>query len=151
MSTRWYPRFVKGNPQLRVFLPNFFMKLIKPEVPQPPNVVQFVVSMEMSKFDVKNYLEKIYNVPVDNVVTHVRMGKLRRSRVGGYVVKDDDYKVVYVSLPKGEKFEFPDLFPEEKEKELDKHKEELEALKVEWNKVTQRNERRRGVPTWLGL
>lgn len=127
------------------------MKLIKPEVPQPPNVVQFVVSMEMSKFDVKNYLEKIYNVPVDNVVTHVRMGKLRRSRVGGYVVKDDDYKVVYVSLPKGEKFEFPDLFPEEKEKELDKHKEELEALKVEWNKVTQRNERRRGVPTWLGL
>lgn len=151
MSTRWYPRFVKGNPQLRVFLPNFFMKLIKPEVLQPPNVVQFVVSMEMSKFDVKNYLEKIYNVPVDNVVTHVRMGKLRRSRVGGYVVKDDDYKVVYVSLPKGEKFEFPDLFPEEKEKELDKHKEELEALKVEWNKVTQRNERRRGVPTWLGL
>lgn len=151
MSTRWYPRFVKGNPQLRVFLPNFFMKLIKPEVPQPPNVVQFVVSMEMSKFDVKNYLEKIYNVPVDNVVTHVRMGKLKRSRVGGYVVKDDDYKVVYVSLPKGEKFEFPDLFPEEKEKELDKHKEELEALKVEWNKVTQRNERRRGVPTWLGL
>lgn len=151
MSTRWYPRFVKGNPQLRVFLPNFFMKLIKPEVPQPPNVVQFVVSMEMSKFDVKNYLEKIYNVPVDNVVTHVRMGKLRRSRVGGYVVKDDDYKIVYVSLPKGEKFEFPDLFPEEKEKELDKHKEELEALKVEWNKVTQRNERRRGVPTWLGL
>lgn len=51
------------------------MKLIKPRDPQPKNVVQFEVSMQMSKFDIKNYLEKIYNVPVENVVTHVRMGK----------------------------------------------------------------------------
>ncbi|XP_063615174.1 large ribosomal subunit protein uL23m-like [Penaeus indicus] len=75
MSTRWYPLYRRGNPQLRVFLPNFYMKLIKPRDPQPKNVVQFEVSMQMTKFDIKNYLEKIYNVPVENVVTHVRMGK----------------------------------------------------------------------------
>lgn len=51
------------------------MKLIKPRDPQPKNVVQFEVSMQMTKFDIKNYLEKIYKVPVENVVTHIRMGK----------------------------------------------------------------------------
>ena len=30
MSTRWYPIYQRGNPQLRVFLPNFWMKLVKP-------------------------------------------------------------------------------------------------------------------------
>lgn len=58
-----------------MFLPNFFMKLVKPRDPQPPNVVQFQVSVEMTKYDIKNYLEKIYNVPVENVVTHNRMGE----------------------------------------------------------------------------
>lgn len=70
-----YPLYRRGNPQLRVFLPNFYMKLIKPRDPQPKNVVQFEVSMQMTKFDIKNYLEKIYKVPVENVVTHIRMGK----------------------------------------------------------------------------
>ena len=30
MSSRWYPIYQRGNPQLRVFLPNFWMKLVKP-------------------------------------------------------------------------------------------------------------------------
>lgn len=53
------------------------MKLVKPTQPQPPNVVQFIVSMQMTKQDVKNYLEKIYNIPVENLVTHVKMGKYK--------------------------------------------------------------------------
>lgn len=36
-----------GNPQLRVFLPNFWMKIIKPDNKQPKNTVCFEVSMEM--------------------------------------------------------------------------------------------------------
>lgn len=58
-----------------MFLPNFFMKIVKPRDPQPPNVVQFQVSPEMTKHDIKNYLEKIYNVPVENIITHNRMGE----------------------------------------------------------------------------
>ena len=49
MSTRWYPIYQKGNPQvfcstvqllflfilqLRVFLPNFWMKMVKPNYNQ---------------------------------------------------------------------------------------------------------------------
>ena len=31
MSSRWYPIYQRGNPQLRVFLPNFWMKMVKKE------------------------------------------------------------------------------------------------------------------------
>lgn len=47
MSTRWYPLYQRGNPQLRVFLPNFWMKLVKSEHKQPENIVTFEVSMGM--------------------------------------------------------------------------------------------------------
>lgn len=47
MSTRWYPIWQRGNPQLRVFLPNFWLKLIRPERRHPENFVTFNVSMEM--------------------------------------------------------------------------------------------------------
>lgn len=76
MSTRWYPIFKQGNPQLRIFLPNFWLKLINPSGhTQPENVVQFACSMEMTKYDVKNYLEKIYNIPVVEVRTRIGSGK----------------------------------------------------------------------------
>ncbi|XP_013779891.2 probable 39S ribosomal protein L23, mitochondrial [Limulus polyphemus] len=98
MSTRLYPLFVKGNPQLRIFLPNFWMKLVKPKYPIQPNNVHFIVSMEMTKHDVKNYLEKIYNIPVVNVVTKVHTGEIRKEKLKGYLVKDEDYRMAFVTL-----------------------------------------------------
>lgn len=50
------------------------MKLDKPEFELLPNQVQFVVSPEMTRLDVKQYLEKIYNVPVVHVSTFIKMG-----------------------------------------------------------------------------
>lgn len=76
MSTRLYPLYQRGNPQLRVLLPNFWMKLIPPKHKLPPNTVQFIVSPEMTRFDVKQYLEKIYKVPVVDVRIANRLGKL---------------------------------------------------------------------------
>ena len=93
-----YPIYQKGNPQLRVFLPNFWMKLVKPITEAPPNMVQFACSMEMTKRDVRNYLEKIYNVNVAHVRTRIALGKTRRDPGKGYVVKDDDIKYAYVVL-----------------------------------------------------
>lgn len=107
MSTRWYPIYQRGNPQLRVFLPNFWMKLMNPETfigkgnTAPANKLYFVVSSEMTRFDIKNYLEKIYQVPVANVKTFNKMGKTRQNHFGNYIVKDDDYKVAFVTLPSG--------------------------------------------------
>ena len=70
MSSRWYPIYSKGNPQLRVFLPNFWMKMVENKnVKRPPNAITFQVSPAMTQLDVKNYLEKIYKVPVLDVKT----------------------------------------------------------------------------------
>lgn len=74
------------------------MKIIKPTEEQPPNVVQFSCSMEMTKHDIKNYLEKIYNINCVDIRTRICMPKTRRVRYGGYVIKDDDMKYAYVTL-----------------------------------------------------
>lgn len=133
MSTRWYPLYQKGNPQLRIFLPNFWLKLVQPEHKQPKNVVQFHCSMEMTKHDVQNYLEKIYNVKTILVRTRIALGKTRQLNTFKYVVKDNDIKIAYVVLEKNQTFEFPDLFPKNKDTEENevfkqKQKEMLEYV-----------------------
>ncbi|XP_032678187.1 39S ribosomal protein L23, mitochondrial [Odontomachus brunneus] len=131
MSTRWYPLYQKGNPQLRVFLPNFWMKLIAPERKQPPNVVQFYCSMEMTIYDIRNYLEKIYNVKVMHVKTRIALGKTKEdNRQWNAIIKEDDRKLAYVILPKDQKFEFPQLFKEDssetEEKNINEAKKDLQ-------------------------
>ena len=76
LMTIRYPTLAKGSPQLRIFLPDFWMKLVKPDKSHPllPNQVHFIVSPQMTKLDVKQYLEKIYNIPVIHVNIHNRMG-----------------------------------------------------------------------------
>lgn len=54
--------------------------------------------MEMTKMDIKNYLEKIYNVPAVHVRTRIALGKFRKEPGKGYVIKDDDRKYAYVTL-----------------------------------------------------
>ena len=51
----------------------------------------------MSHYDVTNYLEKIYKVPVTQVVTKIITGDIKKS-TRGYLIKDPDYKMAYVSL-----------------------------------------------------
>ncbi|XP_018336724.1 probable 39S ribosomal protein L23, mitochondrial [Agrilus planipennis] len=149
MSTRWYPIYQKGGPQLRVFLPNFWLKLVRTEQKQPQNVVQFQCSMEMTKHDIRNYLEKIYNVTVVDVRTRIALGKTRQVDKG-YVVKDDDIKYAYVALPKEEKFEFPDLFPKEKEtKEADE--KTLDEVKKGHKKFLEKNKDRHNIPGWFSI
>lgn len=90
--------YQQGNPQLRIFLPNFWLKLIKPEHNQPKNIVEFHCSMEMTRFDVKNYLEKIYNIHPVHVRTRIALGKTYIPTGVKFVVKEDDVKIAYVTL-----------------------------------------------------
>ena len=102
MSSRWYPIYSKGNPQLRVFLPNFWMKMVtNKNVKRPPNSITFQVSPAMTQLDVKNYLEKIYKVPVLDVKTKNVTGKTEYSphfRESRELFKDDDIKYAFVTV-----------------------------------------------------
>lgn len=52
----------------------------------------------MTKWDVKNYLEKIYKIPVVTVKTHVKCGDIKKAKGNNYLIKEDDYKVAIVDL-----------------------------------------------------
>lgn len=100
MSTRWYPIYKTGNPQLRVFLTDFWMKMVRNDVKPtpPPNVVTFHCSMEMTEHDINNYLTKIYKIPVVAVRTEVRMGEFIRDPARKYIKKKDDFRVAIITL-----------------------------------------------------
>jgi len=162
MSTRWYPLYAAGAPQLRVFLPNFWMKMVKPYTPQPPNKVQFHVSMEMTKFDVKNYLEKIYKVKVMAAQLQVSDGRYvsphKPEGQDAYHLgkrkmrKMPDFKIAYVTLAEDEKFEFPEIFPEDKQEKMDNQQKEQGAhFKRDAIIQSNRDWDRAGTPGWFGL
>ncbi|KAI2558094.1 mitochondrial ribosomal protein L23 [Homo sapiens] len=93
-----YPLYRLGGPQLRVFRTNFFIQLVRPGVAQPEDTVQFRIPMEMTRVDLRNYLEGIYNVPVAAVRTRVQHGSNKRRDHRNVRIKKPDYKVAYVQL-----------------------------------------------------
>ncbi|ESO93238.1 hypothetical protein LOTGIDRAFT_119560 [Lottia gigantea] len=107
-----YPIYWKGDPQLRIYLPLFWMKLLKPKVNIPNDRVHFEIHPQMTKIDVKNYLEKIYNVSVIDVQVKVDLGILIRFIDMSTNIQyglDQDRKYAFVTLGNGETFTFPDI------------------------------------------
>ncbi|NXA51657.1 RM23 protein, partial [Nothocercus julius] len=147
-----YPLFQLGGPQLRLFRPDFFMALVRPGVPQPEDTAQFRVSMEMTKLDIKNYLEKIYNVPVVAVRTRIQHGAHNRRNHKNQRIKKPDYKVAYVQLGQGQTFQFPNLFPEKEQTPEARSFDDFKKKYIEKEQQRQRGDPRRGgVPDWFGL
>ncbi|XP_055856337.1 39S ribosomal protein L23, mitochondrial [Episyrphus balteatus] len=151
MSTRWYPIYQRGNPQLRVFLPNFWMKLIRPKEEQPENVVTFSVSMQMTRYDIANYLEKIYQVPVKHVRTRITLGSTKRDQVYGYITKNDDEKIAYVTLPRDLKFTFPEVTVGKDGDKEEKDQKAMDESKQGFKSFLDRNKKRPGTPGWFSI
>ncbi|XP_044049645.1 39S ribosomal protein L23, mitochondrial isoform X1 [Siniperca chuatsi] len=169
-----YPLYQLGNPQLRIFRPNWFLTLVRPGKEQPPDTVQFRIPMEMTKCDVKNYLEKIYNVPVGAVRTRIQFGSNKKRNHLNQKVKQPDYKVAYVQLSpeeqaafegelseslthtyiqaQGQTFTFPNIFPEKDRTPSEGSMEEMQEKFMEDEKQRQKlDPRRGGVTEWFGL
>ncbi|KAK9509614.1 hypothetical protein O3M35_006884 [Rhynocoris fuscipes] len=151
MSSRWYPIYRKGNPQLRIFLPNFWMKLVRPLYKQPSNIVQFITPTQMTDYDIKNYLEKIYKVEVAEIRSQIEEGTLKRQRIRGYVIKDNDFRRAFVKLKDGETFEFPDICKEKADKEDEEFKKISEQAQHSYQQFDKRNQVRPGIPGWFGI
>ena len=65
----------------------------------------------MTRVDLRNYLERVYNVPVAAVRTRVQHGSNRRRDHRNVRIKQPDSKVAYVQLAHGQTFTFPELVP----------------------------------------
>lgn len=150
MATKAYPFWKPGGPQLRIFLPDFYMKLVRPNRVIPPNMVHFKVDMKMSKIDVKNYLTKIYNVPVKEVRTFIKKGMLIRHPTGREV-EEPDQKYAFVTMEKNAEFFFPNLFPDvvrkAQEKDEENYNDAINKMRLHQNQKWHRA----GAPTWFSL
>uniref|UniRef100_A0A8C7VHG4 Large ribosomal subunit protein uL23m n=1 Tax=Oncorhynchus mykiss TaxID=8022 RepID=A0A8C7VHG4_ONCMY len=147
-----YPLYQIGNPQLRIFRPPFSLTLVRPGKEQPQDTVQFRIPMEMTKCDVRNYLEKIYNVPVGAVRTRIQYCTNKKRNHLNQKVKRPDYKVAYVQLAQQQTFEFPDIFTEKDVKSAEGSVEEMQEKFMEDEKQRQKPDLRRGgVTEWFGL
>ncbi|XP_066524285.1 large ribosomal subunit protein uL23m [Hoplias malabaricus] len=147
-----YPLYQLGNPQLRIFRPTFDMTLVRPGKELPSDTVQFRISMEMTKFDVRNYLEKIYSIPVAAVRTRIQYGSNKKRNHLNQRVKKPDYKVAYVQLGQQHTFQFPDIFPEKEKKHEEGSVEEMQEKFMEDERQRQKPDPRRGgVTEWFGL
>ncbi|KAK2160367.1 hypothetical protein LSH36_135g05067 [Paralvinella palmiformis] len=131
-----YPLYVKGNPQLRVFLPLFWMKMIRPKHKIPEDHVCFEVHPQMTVFDIENYLKKIYDVNVLAVRTRLVKGK-EMEVFGPAGIRDDNKRIAFVQLE--EKFEIPDMFtehPSADQKSMEQYdtmqKDHKKAFKKTW-------------------
>lgn len=128
------------------------MKLVKSEVDLPPNMVKFEVPLEMTQYDVKNYLEKIYKIPVAHVRTEVILGAVKPQRWKRYMIKEDDYRIATVTLTEGSRFEFPKVFNENKQAEMEEEfVEEKEKLKQLERKYKRVDPLRTNVPDFFGI
>lgn len=54
--------------------------------------------MKMTDRDVKNYLEKIYDIPVVQVNTMVMTGRFKRAPGRNYIIKEDEVRLAKVIL-----------------------------------------------------
>ena len=83
--------------------PNWVVKLVR-----QPNlrtkhwlnrpVEVFHVSPKMTKMEIKEYLIKLYNLPVSHVHTAIYEGRKRMSQITGVKYQEPDYKKAYVYL-----------------------------------------------------
>lgn len=106
----------------------------------------------MTNYDIRNYLEKIYHVKVAHVQSELEDGKIRPAFKHGYLVKEDDFRRVYVTLPRGEKFEFPALESEKKKSEdmLDRE-QTFKQMKESNQRFVRKAKGRFGMPPWFQL
>ncbi|CAH1716645.1 39S ribosomal protein L23, mitochondrial [Aphis gossypii] len=154
MSTRWYPIYQRGNPQLRIFLPNFWMKLVRPEEKQPKNVVQFKVPTGMTNYDIENYLTKIYKIKVIKVESSIENGKLKRSIMNKYgpIIKEDDFRRAFVTMPRDQEFEFPDVCNTEESKKRNTEDEKSSKISQDMYKdYLKKQGDRPGLPGWFSF
>ncbi|KAF8252138.1 hypothetical protein K440DRAFT_635102 [Wilcoxina mikolae CBS 423.85] len=64
-----------------VYLPSFTISLLRtPHL--PPTIAQFIVPLKVNKFDLRDYLNHVYNVETLNVRSFITQQKIQRHKPG---------------------------------------------------------------------
>ncbi|KAI6217498.1 hypothetical protein M3Y99_01763800 [Aphelenchoides fujianensis] len=152
MSTRIPRLWQPGNPQTRVFLPDFWMRRRTSAGNRlPPHAAKFEVHPQMSRMDVRQYLEKIYKLP--NRMGEIEWSNRHSKRYRQALWKEDDQKFAYVFFKLGSdaRISFFGLSQDEYS-EMDKQMNATARyIKDQTDAVDRVNEKRAGVGQLLPL
>ena len=129
------PLWNPGNERTRLYLPLYWLRMVEHRRALPPDTVKFECHWQMTCQDVKEYLEKLYQVPILDVRIEIEKGKyMKHPKMPGKLSPPlDDKKYAYVQL-RDAKFKYPKLKITEALSTMDK---ELKAFQNIQNK--QRN------------
>lgn len=85
-----------------VLFPEMALTLVRRVTAKLPyNHYLFRTDPKWTKLEVKEYLQKIYNVKVARITTYISPGKVRRAPGKRLLFKLKDYKKVYVRIDDG--------------------------------------------------
>jgi large subunit ribosomal protein L23 len=144
-----YPLWNPGNPRHRLFLPLFWVKLIRKETENasPDNYVNFECHWQMTREDVKQYLEKLYNIDVTDVNIEIKPGGYMKHPAKANALSPPlpDRKYAYVQL-RNSTFKFPDLIDKAKIDDESKLQKNTENQMI---KEINRDRTRMGISSWF--
>ena len=106
----------------------------------------------MTECDVRNYLEKIYKLPVASIRSAIHAGEMPVGKGSAYLVKKYDYRLCHVHLPIGQSFKHPgeDLFAPDGQSadvtDLKQGLDHVETMRKAFRKKTWKGGR--DMPTW---
>lgn len=114
-----------------------------------PDCVMFEVHPQMTKFDVKQYLEKIYGVTVVSVHCNLMRGKEREDPRYGFAIQPEaDKRIAYIQLLAKDMIKFPELF-KEKQTEEEKSAKDFKKASVENEKIRRKQWSQLDMPVWF--
>ena len=142
------PLWNPGNPRHRIFMPLYWLKIVKPEYNIPKDMVKFECHWQMTKNDVKQYLEKLYQVPVLDVRIEIQKGSYMEHPKKPMLLSPpmEDRKFAFVQLKEAE-FSFPDIFEEKNPTKEEKN--EIKAIQSLKNKEKNKTLDRLDIGGWF--
>mmetsp|Transcript_32919 Transcript_32919/g.87325 ORF Transcript_32919/g.87325 Transcript_32919/m.87325 type:complete len:126 (-) Transcript_32919:273-650(-) len=86
----------------KVYFPNEIITLMNPvkmsELTEPTEAIKVRVNPKLTRVEIKNWMEALYDTPVKRVNTANYEGKIQRVPGGKGYYKRPDFKVGYVAL-----------------------------------------------------
>ena len=114
------------NPvlQARIFLPNWFVRVVRPNKALGDDIVEMHVPLDMGKKDIRNYLKNIYGINVAKVHTRIVIGQWETRQHNNDLIKkkSGDKKIAYVFLGEGT-FKFPKMFKDMETKKVEEEED----------------------------
>ena len=141
------PLWSPGDSRHKIFMPLYWLKMVEPKREIPKDFVKFECHWQMTKNDVKEYLEKLYKVKVLDVRINITRGEYIKhpAKPNSLSPPMEDRKYAFVQLRDVE-FSFPKIFDSDY---VDKDEQEKKKFQNIQNAEKNKNIKRLDMGGWF--